>query len=240
MAEGAQERLLDTPFLVDGDLHRNIVSIAISQDLSDDLGDGAAVRELFHEAEMTSKRRLPAPAINRPFEPGYGAAILYPFVQPRWFATRFSEGAHPVWYGSTDLRTTVYETVHHFRRNLVQAPGFDARGEVIVGERRVYWVKANALVFDLRDKLKLEPGLVDRHSYAACQALGAQLYRQGHAGVITRSAHCDGDNVDLFDPRFLSNPRHQCYLRYEYQPSSGTVRVLRGQRTMMTVTADKN
>ncbi|MGQ0620592.1 MAG: RES family NAD+ phosphorylase [Panacagrimonas sp.] len=219
--------LLDTAVHFEADLYRNVVSIRVSQTLSDDLGAETADWDVFTRAEMATKPRRPVPAVNRPFEDGYGQAILYPFVKPAWFETRFSNGAYPAWYGSLDLETCVHETVHHFRRRLIEDSGLQNHQRPIVGERRVYLVGADALLIDLRVKLEEAPGLIDTESYAFCQKQGREVHGQGHPGLLTRSARCDGDNAVLFDPRYLSNPRDHCYLTYRYLPESGAVEVER-------------
>ena len=210
-----------------GDLYRNIVSLRVSQDLSDDLGGEPGDADLFARAELQTKPRLQVPAINRPFETGYGQAVLFPFVRRPWFETRFSDGRYPAWYGSLDLETTVHETVFHFRRRLIDEVGLQHHDRPITGERRVYQVGADALLVDLRDKLALAPELVDREHYAACQRIGGELRERHHPGLLTRSARCDGDNAVLFDPRYLSAVRDYCYLNYRYDPVTALVEVQR-------------
>lgn len=219
--------LFDHAIHYEGDLLRNVVSLRVSRNLADDLSDDPDDADLFARAEIQTKPRLPVPAINRPFETGYGQAVLYPFVRAHWFATRFSDGRHPAWYGSLDLETTVHETVHHFRRRLVEEVGLTRHSRPIVGERRVYQVAADALLIDLRGKLAEEPALVDPDSYAVCQRIGGELQQRRHPGVLTRSARCAGDNAVLFDQRYLSNARDHCYLSYRYDPASGAVEVER-------------
>jgi hypothetical protein len=219
--------LYDQALHYEGDLYRNVVSLRVSQNLADDLSDDPADADLFADAELRTKPRLPVPAINRPFETGYGQAVLYPFVQPHWFATRFSDGRYAAWYGSLDLETTVHETVYHFRRRLIEEVGLTRHGKPIIGERRVYRVAADALLIDLRSKLAEEPGLVDRDSYAVCQRIGRELQQRRHPGVLTRSARCAGDNAVLFDQRYLSDVRDHCYLTYRYDPADGAVVVER-------------
>ena len=219
--------LYDQAVHFDGDLYRNVVSLRVSRNLADDLSDDPADAALFAQAEIASKPRLPLPAINRPFEAGYGQAVLYPFVRGHWFATRFSDGGHPAGYGSLDLETTVHETVHHFRRRLIDDIGAQAHARPISGERRVYRVAADALLVDLRGKLDEQPALVDRDSYAVCQGIGRDLQQRGHPGLLTRSARCAGDNAVLFDRRYLSDVRDHCYLRYRYDPASAIVEVAR-------------
>ena len=219
--------LFDRALHYEGDLFRNVVSLRVSQNLADDLSDDPDDADLFARAEIATKPRRPVPAINRPFETGYGQAVLYPFVRPHWFATRFSDGSHAAWYGSLELETTVYETAYHFRRRLIEEVGLQQHDRPIIGERRVYCVAADALLIDLRGKLAEEPGLTDPQSYAVCQRIGRELQQRRHPGLLTRSARCDGDNAVLFDQHYLSNVRDHCYLSYRYEPRSGIIEVER-------------
>ncbi|MDB5971050.1 MAG: hypothetical protein JWQ90_3500 [Hydrocarboniphaga sp.] len=219
--------LFDQAIHYEGDLYRNVVSLRVSQNLADDLSSDPDDADLFVRAELASKPRLPVPAINRPFETGYGQAVLYPFVQAHWFATRFSDGSYPAWYGSLELETTVHETAYHFRRRLIEEVGLSHHERPIVGERRVYRVAADALMIDLRGKLGEEPGLTDPQSYVVCQRVGRELQQRRHPGALTRSARCAGDNAVLFDQHYLSNVRDHCYLTYRYQPADGMVEVER-------------
>lgn len=225
-------RLLDTALHFRGDLYRNIVSLRETQNLADDLTDAPDGDALFAKAEMATKPRLPLPSVHRPFEEGYGQVIGFPFVPKHWFQSRFSDGSFGAWYGATALETTVHETVFHFHRKLVLDPGFGNHTETIVAERRVYLVAADALLLDLRPKLRDFPALRDPESYAFCQQVGRGLREAGHPGLMTRSARCDGDNAVLLAPRYLSNPRDHCYLRYICKPGAAQVEVerTRGRR----------
>ena len=219
--------LYDDPTHFVDDLYRNIVSIRDSQNLSDDLGDDEADSALFNRAEMDTKARRPVPAVNRPFEPGYGMAILFPFVRKAWFETRFSDGSYPVWYGSLDLETTVHETVHHFRKHCLESVGFDQERVPVIGERKVYLVACDALLVDMRRKLLEAPDLVNPDSYAFCHQVGREMQSHRHPGLLVRSARCSGDNAVLFDPVYLSNPRDYCYLTYRYLPGPRVIEVER-------------
>lgn len=215
--------LLDTSLHLQGDVFRNIVSLRESQNLFDDLAGDRAAWDAAIAAEMNTKSRLPTPVVNRPFEGGYGV-IQFPFAQP-WTRTRFSDGTFGVWYGSSQLATTVYETAHHFRIQL-QDTAFINRGQVI-RERRVYQVTADALVFDLRDKCNACPALIDPIDYGLTNEVGRAIATGRHPGLITRSARCVGECVALFEPRYLGNVRDHCYLRYTFDPATSCIHVER-------------
>lgn len=177
--------LVDTNVAFAGDLARNIKTIRASQNLFDDLSGDPADWAAAISAEAEERIPTAASVITRPFD--YGTVISYSFVPAHWQATRFGDGSrYGVWYGSTDALTTVYETVHHWHRFLTDS--FAGEDREIVGERRVYDVRCEALLIDLRGKERRHPGLVDRASYAFTQRLGAFLHAQGSNGLLVRSA----------------------------------------------------
>lgn len=196
------------------DLVRNIQTIRVSQDLFDDLGDENA-QKVAIAAEAQSRVPSEAPLITRPFD--YGTVITYPFAEFNGHATRFSDGlAYGVWHGSLDLETTVYETVYHRHRFLMDS--FPSVDREIRGERRVFQVRCDAILLDLRGKEAGEPRLVDRTRYAFTQPLGAYLQAQGTNGLLVRSARCTGVNAAIFRPEALSRVRDLCHLTYRMNP----------------------
>ena len=206
-----------------GDLIRNIQTIRVSQDLFDDLGDAAA-QKVAIAAEAQERIASDAPLITRPFD--YGTVITYPFAEFNGHATRFSDGlAYGVWYGSLELETTVYETVYHRQRFLQDA--FPALDREILNERRVFEVRCDAILLDLRGKEKREPRLVERGSYAFTQPFGAYLQGQGSNGLLVKSARCKGENAALFRPAVLSQVRDLCHLTYRMNPTQDTATIER-------------
>lgn len=211
-----------------GDLVRNIQTIRVSQDLFDDLSDDPAARAVAVAAEGAERIPTPAPFITRPFD--YGSVVTYPFVEWNGHATRFSDGLrYGAWYGSLELETTVYETVHHRQRFLQDA--FANVDRVIANERRVFEVRCDAILIDLRGKEKKEKRLVDRASYAWTQPLGAYLRDQGMNGLLVRSARDirpkGGVNAALFRAGALSGVRDLCHLTYLMNPTRDSARVER-------------
>lgn len=206
------------------DLVRNIQTIRVSQDLFDDLSDDAAARSVAIAAEAQSRIPSDAPLITRPFD--YGTVITYPFAEFNGHATRYSDGlAFGVWYGSLELETTVYETVYHRHRFL--ADSFSSLDREIRSERRVFQVRCDAILLDLRGGEKREPRLVDRSSYAFTQPLGAYLQAQGTNGLLVKSARCAGANAAIFRPGVLSAVRDFCHLTYRMNPTRDLVTVER-------------
>ncbi len=207
-----------------GDLVRNIQTIRVSQDLFDDLSDDAAARAVAVAAEAADRIPSEAPLITRPFD--YGTVITFPFANFNGHGTRFSDGLrYGVWYGSLELETTVYETVYHRHRFLQDS--FAGEDRPIRSERRVFEVRCDAILLDLRGKEAAQPGLLDRQSYAFTQPLGAYLQAQGSNGLLVRSARCQGMNAAVLDARCLSDPRDSCFLTYRLAPTEDRVAVER-------------
>ena len=207
------ERLIREVADYHGDLVRNIQTIRVSQDLFDDLPGDPAVAIA---AESAGRIPSESPLITRPFE--YGTVITFPFANFNGQGTRFSDGlAYGVWYGSLELETTVYETVYHRHRFLVDS--FPSLDKEIVGERRVFQVRCDAILLDLRNKEKREPRLLDRKSYAFTQPFGAYLQAQGGNGLLAKSARCKGVNAAIFRAGVLSAVRDLCHLTYRINPT---------------------
>jgi hypothetical protein len=206
------------------DLVRNIKGIRESQRLFDDLSDDPDDQAVAIAAELADRTPSDAPLITRPFD--YGAVITYPFVNFNGQGTRFSDGLdYGIWYGSLDLETTVYETVHHWHEFI--ADSFSREDREIVGERRVFHASCDAILIDLRGKERLERRLLHRRDYRYTQELGRYLREQNQNGLLVRSARCRGMNADIFSPNVLSHVRDLCFLTYRMNPTQDLVRVER-------------
>lgn len=203
------------------DLFRNIVSIRHSQDLFDDLSDSPQAWALAQQVEDEIKPPLyqsRSPIIHRPFEEAqWLSAIGWPFQY--WQASRFSDGSFGVWYGCESVETTVYETVHHWFNGLLRDAGFSAEsGPSIMGERKLYQVRCDAALLDLRPTVQQHPELTHPSDYTTTQFIGARLHREGHPGLVTRSARRpQGFNFAVLNPGVLSAPRAYGYLTYRLQ-----------------------
>lgn len=216
------DRLLRDIVDFDGDLVRNIKGIRVSQSLFDDLSADPADQAVAIAAESAERIPSDAPLVTRPFD--YGSVITFPFVPQNWHGTRWSDGiSYGVWYGSLDMETTVYESVYHWHRFVMDA--FPDLAREIAGERRVLDVRCTAILIDLRGKD--EPRLTDRRDYGYTQGLGRHLHERAQNGLLARSARCAGDNAALFDARCLSDPRDACFLTYRMVPAEDRVAVER-------------
>jgi hypothetical protein len=193
------------------DLVRNIPGARRSQNLFDDLSSDPADWDVAIAAE--SAERIPAETalITRPFD--YGSVISYTFDSAHWQATRFSDGSrYGVWYGSLAVETTVYETAWHWYRFVQDS--FAGEDRDIVTERRVFDVRGDALLIDLRGKEAAYPELTSRTSYAFTHQVGRYVRGQDVNGLLVHSARCDGTNAAILKPGRLSKVRHRAYLTY--------------------------
>ena len=200
------------------DVARNIVSLRESQDLFDDLTNDPAEWLLAQKVEdevkpppYTSRR----PIIDRPFEDAqWFNAIDWPFKH--WQASRFSDGSFGVWYGSESVETTVHESAYHWYHGLLSDVGFEQMA--VIAERKVYWVACNAALLDFRQAAAAQPELLHPSDYTFCQTVGARIPREGHPGLLTQSVRrLGGENLAIFNPAVLSNPRHNCQLTYRLE-----------------------
>ncbi len=208
----------------ENDLLRNIASIRESQSLFDDLCDDPDDLVLAASAADMGRPDSEDALLTRPFD--YGAAISYSFQSAHWQASRYSDGTRfGVWYGSPELETTIYETIFHWHRFVMDS--FADHDRKIVGERRIFKAACNALLMDLRGREKDHPELVDRASHAFTQALGAWLHEQGQNGLLAASARCTGTSAAIFRAERLSDVRDVCFLTYAFRPSTGLVTVER-------------
>lgn len=205
-----------------GDLVRNIKGVRVSQDLFDDLAQEAADREVAIAAESATRMSSTAPLISRPFD--YGAVVTYPFVPHNWQATRYSDGlSYGVWYGALDLETTVYETVFHWHRFVMDS--FAALNRTVTGERRVFNVRCDAILIDLR--AVDEPRLVDRRDYGFTWQVGRYLWERAQSGLLAPSARAAGTAAAIFRREVLSGVRDLCFLTYRMNPAEDRVAVER-------------
>jgi hypothetical protein len=196
------------------DIYRNIVSLRITENLFDDLSENQHDWQQAIDLELNTK---PAnfisrtPVIHRPFEEAaWYEAIGFPFKE--WTQSRFSDGSFGVWYGSDSLETTIYETVYHWRNNLLADAGFNHSGIKI--DRRVHLVRCDAALIDLRSLVVKHPKLVDTKDYTLTQQVGRRIHREGHPGILTISTRYTGNVYAVMNSAVLSNPRPHCYLTY--------------------------
>lgn len=209
-------------------VYRNIVSLVVSEDLFDDLTDNPDDYATAHAVEALHTPpfyQSSNPIIDRPFEEAeWFNAVQFPFEH--WQESRFSQGKFGVWYGASQLETTVYETAYHWlKRTLLE------EGELPVGrelQRKVYTVDVDALLLDIRGLTKTYPALISRSDYSLTQQIGQVVDRQGHPGLIKKSARCEGDVQAIFNPSVLSDPKPIRWLTYQIKADGITTAYAEG------------
>ena len=190
-----------------------------SQSLFDNLSPDPADWAIAIAAEGAGRIPTAAALISRPFD--YGTVISYSFDSAHWQATRYSDGtAYGVWYGSLDVETTVHETAWHWYRFV--SDSYPAEDREIRTERRVFDVRCDALLIDLRGRRASDPGLASRKSYALTQQIGRYVHEQGLNGLLAPSARCDGTNAAVFKPERLSHVRDRMFLTYRLNAARDT------------------
>jgi hypothetical protein len=208
----------------DADLYRNIYGARTPRDLFDDLSPDARDWAYAAAAEARAKPPSTAPLLSRPFD--YGLVITSPFAAESWHSTRYSDGSRfGVWYGSEKLRTTVFETAHHWIAFIEQT--FAHERIEVRAERRVFRARCRGLLVDLRRKWRKFPALVDRRSYPFTHRVGTFLHDQGQNGLLARSARVEGVNAAIFRADVLSRVRDHCFLTYRWTIGSAEVTVER-------------
>lgn len=218
-----------------GVVKRNIVSLRQSVDLMDDINDGdPQLTKIAYALENEAKRHPPSGIIARGFH--YSTAVGYPFEVEPWQASRYSNGSFPIWYGSLDLDTAIYETCYHVVKELRRIDGLN---EVVHRERAVYDVSCRALLIDLVGKETVGPELIG-NEYSLTQAIGQRLRQEGHPGLIAPSARRKhGENAVIFKKEVLSEPQLMLYLTYKFNPMMNVMVVERTPgTTLMTIHYD--
>lgn len=199
-----------------GDLFRNIKTARVAIDCYDDIGDESFDTEVAIHSEMEGHVGTHAAALTRPFD--YGTTIAYSFDASHWQETRVGTGnSYGVWYGSEAMETTIFETVHHWRRMVLDT--FEGVNEEIISERRIVLAHCQGLLVDLVGKEQDFPALINQDSYEFTHQVGNYLVQNRQAGLLVKSARCNGVNAAIFDVKILSNPRDFCYLTYYWNPA---------------------
>lgn len=85
----------------------------------------------------------------------------------------------------------------------------------MVGERKVYQVSCDAALLDLRKLWRKFPLLVHPADYGYTQSVGRRIQREGHPGLVSRSARwVQGECYAIFNAGLLSEPRQFGALTY--------------------------
>jgi len=151
------------------------------------------------------------PPAERRFGPGSGP-IMAAFTHVNPDGSRFSAGHYGVFYAARERVTAIAETSYHHGRFLMAT-----RQPPMHLPMRLYQLRVDATLHDLRPAGTTDPAVYDPRDYAAARDLGGRLRAQGSAGVVYRSVrHAGGECVGLFSPRGASACLHAAYLLYAW------------------------
>jgi hypothetical protein len=151
------------------------------------------------------------PEQERIFGAGSGP-IMAAFTHLNPLGSRFSDGSYGVFYAAGDRATAIAETRHHHARFLAATavPALSL-------SMRLYHVRIDARLHDLRAAGSVDAAVHDPDSYAVSQALGRRLRHQDSAGVAYRSVRREGGRcVGLFKPKGARDCRHAAHLLYQW------------------------
>lgn len=184
--------------------------------LFDRVADARDFDALYALEAMTNDRlreelgdiALVAPA-DRMYGPGSGP-IMAAFTHVNPAGSRFSDGSWGVFYAASDRRTAVEETKYHHARFLAAT-----REAALHLPMRLYHVRIDAELHDLRGAHGDLRAALDADSYARSQPLAAQLRATHSNGVVYDSVrHPAGECAGLFRPRGARDCVHAAYLLY--------------------------
>ena len=148
---------------------------------------------------------------DRVFGQGTGP-IMASFTHLNPDGSRFSDGSWGVFYAGNDRRTAIEETRYHHARFLRAT-----REGPCHLPMRLYSVRIDAELHDLRNPQGDLREALDPDSYAASRALAAQLRAAGSAGVVYDSVrNAGGQCVGLFKPKGARDCLHAAYLLYAW------------------------
>jgi len=126
--------------------------------------------------------------------------------------SRFSDGSYGVFYCAHDKGTAIVETQYHsalFMRATNEPP--------MRLQMRLYTVKANGEVADLREASHADPRVVDPDDYAYAQGIGRKLRSDGVQGILYPSVrHPAGECLAAFRTGLLRSCLHAAYLEYNW------------------------
>ncbi|MBX3635650.1 MAG: RES family NAD+ phosphorylase [Rubrivivax sp.] len=151
------------------------------------------------------------PREQRIYGPGSGP-IMAAFTHVNPEGSRFSDGRYGMFYAANDRATAVAETRHHHARFLAAT-----RQRAQHLPMRLYHVKVDAKLHDLRPPGAVAAAVYDPDDYGAARALGARLRAAGSVGVVYRSVRQPrGQCVGLFRPDAARDCLHAAILLYAW------------------------
>lgn len=142
--------------------------------------------------------------------PGW-SPIMAAFCHGSRQGSRFTDGGFGAYYCADNEDTAIAETCYHTQRFLREASQPPTKVH-----KRVYLADLDAPLVDLRGEPPTSPYL-DPDDYRVGQALGNQLWQQGHYGVVYPSVRAPGTLcAAVLRPPALSATRQGRHLEYEW------------------------
>lgn len=201
---------------------RNIIFTSLPGHAFAEIGDDDHDLAVIEIASQLARESVTAK--NKLTDFYYSAAIGFPFRTTPFMRTRFSDGTYPVWYGSSSVETSIYETAHHLIR-FMQAEEGTMQEKKIIKKRSVFDVFCSAILTDLCAKQELFPKL-SAEDYAFSIEVGKQIKEGGIPGILYSSArHIGGKNIGIFQQSVLENPRLLGHLQYIIIPGEKMIRI---------------
>lgn len=128
---------------------------------------------------------------------GPGASPIMAAFTHVGFPSRFTDGSFGVYYASNSFDAALHEVLHHTRRFLERTS--EPKTDV---DLRTYVGRIDSELHDIRGGWQ---PVHDPVSYAAAQALAAQLRSAGSNGIVFDSVrYPTGENIAVFRPRVLA------------------------------------
>jgi len=189
-----------------------------SENLFDRVADAADFDALYALEAMSNDRVRDelgvielVPREQRVYGPGSGP-IMAAFTHVNPQGSRFSDGRWGMFYAANDRATAIAETRHHHARFLAAT-----RQGPLHLPMRLYHVKVDAKLHDLRPPGAVPASVYDPDDYGAARALGARLRAAGSAGVVYRSVRQPrGQCAGLFRPDAARDCLHAAVLLYAW------------------------
>lgn len=151
------------------------------------------------------------PPEERLFGPG-STCIMATFTHLNPQGSRFSDGTYGVFYCARKQDTAIAETRHHaalFMQATHEPP--------MRLQMRLYKVKANGEVADLREASQADPRIVDPDDYGHAQGIGRSLRAAGALGIVYPSVrHPGGECLAALRTGIVKNCLHAAYLEYQW------------------------
>ncbi|MEO6422723.1 MAG: RES family NAD+ phosphorylase [Candidatus Nitrotoga sp.] len=151
------------------------------------------------------------PPEERLFGPG-STCIMAAFTHLNPQGSRFSDGSYGVLYCACKRDTAIAETRYHAALFMAATQELSMRLQM-----RLFTVKANGKVADLRQASQSEPRIVDPDDYTYAQSIGRILRAEGVQGILYPSVrHPAGECMAALRTSLLKDCLHAAYLEYNW------------------------